>query len=65
MKLWSNRYSINNFPKHLPSLDLPNPSESEIKNDFKKLTNFYSHAAWKSFALNNKAYAHEILNEKK
>lgn len=65
MQLWSKRYSINNFPKHLRSLDLVNPSESEIKKDFKKLTDFYSHYAWKSFALNNKAYAHETLNKKK
>ena len=65
MRLWSQRYSINNFPKHLPSLDLSNPSESEIKKDFKKLTDFYSHVAWKKFAINNRAYAHDILNEKK
>ena len=64
MRLWSQRYSINNFPKYLPSLKTANPTELEIKNDFRKLTDFYSHVAWKKFAINNRAYAHDILNEK-
>ena len=49
MKLWAERYNINNFPEKLKSLQNQNPCYQEIQKDFKILYKFSSHPSYLYF----------------
>lgn len=49
MKVWAERFNIHDFPETLDSLTTDNYDDNMIRNDFKKLEEFYSHPAYLAF----------------
>jgi hypothetical protein len=49
MSLRANIYSIKDFPKSLPSLELTEPTKKQISDDYSHICKYYKHPVFSSY----------------